>query len=281
MGLKIHFDSTTADCYLWISVGTKGGGGDENDKVSLQRCWCGYVNLCHLLLGSQFWDYIFIFRMYVHVSINDNSRGQMHHLYFISDGCKLASCKMAVFFKVCMIFIDNTMTSWFPVASVFFPIKLETVALKMTSLPSILCVSSSSCILGTRGKKQALRHSSEKRWREGEEESMLLTSLKLDCGMAEEQLLVDCFPGSTKEKMAVPTCWGKKVEPTIPVCFDEVSLDRELFSQILSKQYESIGTELNSLETCSWCWTAGTEGMEDYWVTEEHRAYYLVLTCLD
>lgn len=118
----------------------------------------------------------------MHVSINDNSRGQMHHLYFISDGCKLASCKMAVFFKVCMIFIDNTMTSWFPIASVFFPIKLEMVALKTISLPSILRVSSSSRILGTRGKKQALWHSSEKRWGEGEEESMLLTSLKLDCG---------------------------------------------------------------------------------------------------
>lgn len=142
----------------------------------------------------------------MHVSINDNSRGQMHHLYFISDGCKLASCKRAVFFKVCMIFIDNTMTSWFPVASVFFPIKLGMIALQTTPLPSTLCVSSSSRFLGTQGKKQALWHSREKRWREGEEESMVLRPLKLDCRMAEERLLVDCFPSSTKEKMAVLTC---------------------------------------------------------------------------
>lgn len=142
----------------------------------------------------------------MHVSINDNSRGQMHHLYFISDGCKLASCKMAVFFKVCMIFTDDTMTSWFPVPSVFFPVKLEMIALKTTPPPSTLCVSPSSRLLGTQGKKQALWHSREKRWREGEEESVALTPLKLDCRMAEERLLVDYFPSSTKEKMAVLTC---------------------------------------------------------------------------
>lgn len=89
----------------------------------------------------------------MHVSINDNSRGQMHHLYFISDGCKLASCKRAVFFKVCMIFIDNTMTSWFPVASVFFPIKLGMIALQTTPLPSTLCVSSSARFSGNTGQE--------------------------------------------------------------------------------------------------------------------------------